>query len=291
MGNVALIRVEDHVVDGVRCRLRSSGATTAREAVVFVHGNPGSSEDWTDLLQRTGVFARAIAPDFPGFGHAERSSRFEYSVPGYAQYLSGVLAALHIERVHLVLHDFGGPWGLEWAAAHPNRVASFTFFNTGILPGYRWHKYARIWRTPIAGELFQIATTKTVFKTLLNWDNPVPLPHAFTERMYGDYDAAVRRAVLELYRATPDLSALTLRHAEVLRHYRIPTLVLWGDGDKYLPVRFAQFQSRYFDAQTHILSGSGHWPMVDQPERVREVVLPFLWRQTGRGQAEAGEVA
>src|SRR5262245_38615515 len=169
---MALIRVTDLVVDEIRCRVRASGPQAQREAVLFVHGNPGSSEDWTDLLQRAGDFTRAIAPDFPSFGSAERTDDFDYSVPGYANYIAGVLAALGIERVHLVLHDFGCPWGLQWAADHPEQVASLTLFNMGVLPGYIWHKYAQIWRLPIIGELFNLCSVPVVFKTLMNADNP-----------------------------------------------------------------------------------------------------------------------
>jgi hypothetical protein len=43
------------------------------------------------------------------------------------------------------MHDFGGPWGLGWAASNPKGVASITCINTGALPGYRWHYLARIW--------------------------------------------------------------------------------------------------------------------------------------------------
>ena len=58
-----------------------------------------------------------------------------------------------------MLHDFGGPWGLHWASEHLSALASLTLFNVGILPGYRWHKFARIWRTPIVGEVLQALTS------------------------------------------------------------------------------------------------------------------------------------
>jgi len=55
--------------------------------------------------------------------------------------------------VHLLVHDFGGPIALTWAAGHPYRVASVTLINTGVLIGYRWHRLAKPWRTPVLGEL------------------------------------------------------------------------------------------------------------------------------------------
>ena len=103
-------------VSGLRTRLLEAGPAGAREAIVFVHGNPGSADDWKDLAGRTGAFARSVAFDMPGFGHADKPRDFEYSVPGETRFLDAALSELGIDRVHFVLHDLGGPWGMEWAA-------------------------------------------------------------------------------------------------------------------------------------------------------------------------------
>jgi pimeloyl-ACP methyl ester carboxylesterase len=277
------VTLSDVSVDGVRSRVRASGPQSAREAVIFVHGNPGSGEDWVDLLGSVGSFARALAPDMPGFGKAERPTRFEFTVAGYARHLQGLLAALGVDRAHLVLHDFGGPWGLAWAAEHPEAVASLTLINVGILPGYRWHKFARIWRTPVLGELFQAVATRRGFHLMMTRDNPRPFPPAFLDRMFDDLDAGTKRAILKLYRATSDLDAMTGELAARLAPLHLPALVLWGTGDTYLPARFAQEQRRFFDvAGVHLLEGCGHWPFIDDPARVRELVLPHLRERLGK---------
>jgi len=273
------IQIEDVVVAGVRSAVRMGGDRDAEEAVVLLHGNPGSSEDWLDLLPRIADFARVIAPDMPGYGKADRSESFDYTVEGYARHLTGILEQLGVKRAHLVLHDFGGPWGFQWAADHGAQIASLTLLNIGALPGYSWHKFAIIWRTPILGELFNFGATRGAFGFLLNADNPKPFPKAFIDRVFNDTDNGSKRAILKLYRATPDPGGLTVALAERLQPLRLPALVVWGDGDKYLPVRFAQAQAQYFNAQVHVLPNVGHWPMIDEPERVRELVLPFLRAQ------------
>jgi pimeloyl-ACP methyl ester carboxylesterase len=278
---MASIATRNLTIDGVRSLVRTSGADEGGEAVVLLHGNPGSSEDWLDLLAATGEFSRAIAPDMPGYGKADRPREFDYTVAGYARHFSGLLSGLGVRRAHLVLHDFGGPWGLAWAAEHSEAVASLTLINVGILPGYRWHKYARIWRTPVLGELFQISATRPAFRFLLNADNPRRFPDAFVDRMFDDADWGMKRAVLKLYRATPDLDGLSLNLGEALKPLTLPTLVLWGDGDKYLPASYAEVQKRYFDAEVHVMPGCGHWPMIDEPDHVRDLVIPFLRRQIG----------
>lgn len=95
-------------VDGIRSPLLESGLPEATEAVVFVHGNPGSTADWTRLVADVGEFGCAVAMDMPGFGAADKPEHFDYSVPGYARHLGRLLAECNVRRAHLVMHDFGG---------------------------------------------------------------------------------------------------------------------------------------------------------------------------------------
>jgi pimeloyl-ACP methyl ester carboxylesterase len=267
------------VVDGVRAPVREVGPGDSEEAVVFLHGNPGSSRDWDDLMTRTGGFARAIALDMPGFGCADKPRDFDYTVEGYARFLGSALRALGVRRAHLVLHDFGGPWGLAWAAAQPDAVASVVLINTGVLIGYRWHYVARIWRTPILGELVQATTTSRGLRLALRHGNPRGLPRHLVDRMCRDLDSGTKRAVLRLYRATPPdkLEALL----SPMREIDPPALVVWGAHDPYISVKHAERQRLAFPrAEVVTLDSSGHWPFADDPEGVAEIVVPFLRRHT-----------
>ncbi len=273
----------EHRIGGLRTPLLSAGDAGATEAVVFVHGNPGAGEDWRELVGGAGSFARALAPDMPGYGRADKPRDFDYTVAGYARHLGALLDDQGVDRAHLVLHDFGGPWALAWAAANPQRVASVTLINTGVLLGYRWHYLARIWRTPLLGDIFQATATRPAFKLLLRHGNPRGLPAAFLDRMYDDYDRGTRRAVLELYRATdrPDLAAVELQRA--LAPLQLPALVLWGANDPYIPAAQAEVQRQTFAVERVVmLDDSGHWPFADNPVIVAAHVLPFLRRQVGR---------
>jgi len=197
------ISIVEVSVRGVRSPVLTAGPPDGAEAVVFVHGNPGSADDWRELLSRAGELGRAIAPDMPGYGHASKPKDFSYSVDGYAAHLAALLDQLGITRAHVVAHDFGGPWALGWAARHPGALASATLINTGVLIGYRWHRYARIWRMPGLGEVFQATTSRPAFRLLLGRENP-RLTREHIDRIYdASRSWATKRAVLKLYRATP----------------------------------------------------------------------------------------
>ncbi|MEX0789905.1 MAG: alpha/beta hydrolase, partial [Actinomycetota bacterium] len=264
-------------VAGVVSPYIESGPHGSREAVVFVHGNPGSSEDFAGLVAEAGKLTRAVAADMPGFGKAGKPAGFDYTVEGYAAHLGKMLAELGIDRVHLVAHDFGGPWALAWAAANPEAYASASLINTGVLLDYRWHYLAKIWQTPVAGEMFNASTSAPAFRLLLRHGNSGGLPRPFLDRMYADFDKRTKRAVLKLYLASrnPEEQFQQLRAA--LSQLDRPVLVIWGKKDPYIPHEQADAQRKTFpNARVVMLDGSGHWPFVDNPQAVQEALIPFL---------------
>jgi len=278
------IRASSVSIEGIRSPLIEAGAPAATSAAVFLHGNPGSTRDWEALVGAVGNFGRAIAFDMPGFGAADKSEDFDYTVAGYARHLGGLLVALGVRRAHLVMHDFGGPWGLAWAAANPSALASVTCINTGVLPGYRWHYLARIWQTPLLGELFMATTTRAGMRMLLKHGNPRGLPDDYLDHIYQTFDRGTRRAVLKLYRNTRHPGAGNQALQSALRPLDLPALVVWGAHDPYIPVAFAQRQRETFPhAQIVVLDSSGHWPFADDPETVASAVIPFLRAQMATG--------
>jgi pimeloyl-ACP methyl ester carboxylesterase len=274
-----MLPTADHVVAGVRCTVHDSDPSR-REAVVFVHGNPGPMDDWEELAPAVAAFARVVAMDMPGYGRAEHPRRFDYTIEGYAKYLGALLEHLSVERAHLVLHDFGGAWGLRWALDHPDRLASLTLVNAGVVEGYRWHTFARIWQTPVLGELAQLTTTAWGTHRVLNRMNPRPLPRSFIDRVMRYADWGHKRAVLKLYRASKNLAKSFPDLADAPFARALPTCVIWGAGDPFIAVEFAEKQKRYFPlAEVHVLPGLGHWPFIDDAGAVRGPLVEFLRRQ------------
>lgn len=286
---MAEVRERRVSVNGVGGPVLEAGPADAAEAVVFVHGNPCSSEDWRALVADAGAFARAVAPDLPSFGRADRPADFDATLDGYAAWLDGALAELGVERAHLVLHDWGGGIGFTWGTAHPDRVASLTLCNIGVQRGYRWHSFARMWRVRGLGELLQAITTPKVLVRVLTKDNP-HLPRAAAERMAADNDRGTKRAALSLYRSVrfdgPQGDAIADRIEARLGN--VPVNVLWGAKDPYIDVSFAEAQRvSWPQATVTVLPDAGHWPFLDEPRRAAEVLLPFLRERTAGAGAQS----
>jgi len=274
---MALMEAKLLTVGPTRTRLLEAGPRDSGEAVIFVHGNPGSATDWEGLLAVAGRYGRAVAVDMPGFGRCRRPPGFRANVQSYAAFLERVRRELGIEAVHLVVHDFGGPFGLVWGLQHPHLWRSVALINVGVLPGYRWHTMARLWRTPLVGELVQAWIPRRLWHGLMARVNPRGLPAEFVEKMYREYDRETRRTVLELYRATPDRTANWEELGAAFARLRKPALVVWGERDPFIPARYAPRQREFFAVEEELLlPGSGHWPFIDDPQPVAAALERFL---------------
>lgn len=271
------LREHEIVALGHRSPVAEAGAADAPEAVVLLHGNPGSRLDWLGLLPALGAHARAIAPDLPGYGEADKPDELPYTVPGYAAWLDAALARLGVERVHLAVHDWGGAIGVRWAMDHPERLASLVAINAGGLSStYRWHGFARALRTPGLGAALQATSTAATFRATLRRTNPL-LPVAEIDRMWSHNDRRTRRAALALYRSVGDPGALPREAAPVLAPLDRPALVVWGDRDPFIGPEHAERARDLFPhARIAHLPEGGHWPMLETPETVAGHVEPFL---------------
>jgi pimeloyl-ACP methyl ester carboxylesterase len=240
-----------------------------RAPVLYLHGVPSNSDEWVGFLERTG----GLAPDLPGFGRSGKPGHFDYTIAGYARFIEQYLDLLEVERVRLVVHDWGVV-GLAFAQRHPERVQRLVVMNAvPFLPGYRWHRTARLWRTPLLGELAMGATTRFVLRrsTLDANATPGPLPEAWLDSVLDHFDQGTQRAILRLYRSAPPEELA--RAGAALHRLTMPALVVWGLRDPYFPTRFAGEYARALPhAELLELPDAGHWWWLDRPDAVERVV-------------------
>jgi pimeloyl-ACP methyl ester carboxylesterase len=266
-------------VGGVRIAYRRR--TGGGPPTLFVHGVPTDSRQWLPFLERAS--GDSIALDLPGFGASEHpdAKRFDYSLQGLAGSVAAFRDALGIGEYSLVVQDWGVV-GLIAAFAEPARLRRLVVINSvPIMPGYRWHRTARIWRTRGFGEL-QLASVRRPFAALaLREARPgfKPLPPAFVDMVTANLrDPVTRAAILRLYRAAdpPRLAAA----GTGLGGVGCPALVLWGTADPFIDAGFARsYAERLPESELVELGDAGHWPWLDRPDVV-ERTLSFLADRT-----------
>jgi pimeloyl-ACP methyl ester carboxylesterase len=220
--------------------------------VLYVHGVPDSAELWTPFLERTG----GIALDLPGFGQSGKAAGWPYSLEGYAAFLPAFLDHLGIDRIRLVAHDWGAV-----ALTLGERIERLVAIDTlPLIPGHRWPWVARLWRTPVVGELAMGFTGRLPLRRL----GGLSAEHA--DQVLRHFDHGTQRAILRLYRSADGVTA-------PLGAVTAPALVVWGERDPYLGPEWAERVASALGGETTVetVPGGGHWPWIGRPELVQRV--------------------
>jgi pimeloyl-ACP methyl ester carboxylesterase len=252
------IAERDVEVGGLPVRVRQAG----HAPILYLHGVPTAGWSLEPFLARTG----GLAPDLPGFGASAKPGDFDYSIAGYDRFLEAFCAAQGLDRLSLVMHDWGAV-GLPFAARFAERIERIVLLSAvPLLPGYEWHRVARLWRTPVLGELTMGFTTRRAFRRAV--------PRELADRAFAEFDHGTQRAILRLYRsATPEALA---QAGAGLGELRCPALVLWPRADPYIA---PELGARYADAlggEARLeLVDAGHWSWLDRPELVDRVEAFF----------------
>jgi haloalkane dehalogenase len=244
---------------------------------LLVHGYPESSHMWRHVLEGLGAAGwRAIAPDLPGFGDSpvDRPGTWERHVEALERFRR----RLGLERVALVVHDWGGLIGLRWACDHPDAVSALVISNTGFFPDGRWHGMAQSLRKPGTGEALIDGLTREAFVSLMESTMPGGFDEETVDQYWKAYADADRRAAhLELYRSG-EFSALEPYEGR-LAALGVPTLVLWGGEDAFAPVAGAhRFAREIPGAELNVMGEAGHFLFDERPEESTAAVVAFLAR-------------
>jgi pimeloyl-ACP methyl ester carboxylesterase len=265
--------VSDHSgeIDGLPVFWRSApapGDSGGGAVPLYLHGVPNNSDDWLAFLERTG----GLAPDLPGFGRSGKPGSRLFTIDEFDRFIERFLEQTGTERVELVMHDWGVV-GLAFAQRLPARVERLVIINAvPLLPGYRWHRTARIWRTPVLGELVMGATSRPLLRLLSREANaaPGPMPDAWLDSVLDHFDQGTQRAILRLYRSSPP--AVLEAAGERIGSLQVPALVAWGMKDPYIPARFGRAYANALPrAELLEMPDAGHWPWLDRPDLVDRV--------------------
>ena len=195
---------------------------------------------------------------------------------GLSAFLERCLDELGIGQRKLVVHDWGS-LALIGAQRRSDQVEKLVVMNViPLLPGYRWHWVAQVWRRRPFGELANATTTRASMALTMRQasGDRKPMPSEFVDTVWDHWDKGTQAATLALYRhANPDRLVAAGKEQDKLT---CPTLILWGDRDPYIPTKFAQAHAEALpNAEVEIVPGAGHWPWIDD-QRVIDRVVEFI---------------
>lgn len=217
--------------------------------VLLIHGNPTSSELWSDVVDALDG-ERCITPDLPGFGGADAPEGFGFSPVEHAAVIERMVIEEDLRDVTLAVHDWGGPIGMAVAGRHPERFASFVVCNTWAWPLER--RLAGVWsawfRGPVGGRIMQRYGSD-------RWGAPeLRAVQALADGVTGS-DAFLREVELGLPR---------LRDK--------PATIVWGERDPVFGDAERRRWQAVFPKASVVTVDSGHFVPASAPAEVASAI-------------------
>jgi pimeloyl-ACP methyl ester carboxylesterase len=245
--------------------------------VVLVHGTAASLhtwDDWTDSLKKD---YRVIRMDIPAFGLTGPHPDADYSIEAYVAFLGQFLDQLDIDSMYLAGNSLGGNIAWNFASEHPDKVKKLLLLDAAGYPSDEPDPWIfGLARTPVLNLIVSYLTPRFIIKNNLEQvyfddskitDSLVTRYHRMSLRA-GNRQAFIDRA------KTPFVD-----HTAKLEQLDMPTLILWGDHDTWIPLEDGQkFAWDIEHSELLVLENTGHVPMEESPEESVGPMIDFLKR-------------
>jgi uncharacterized protein (TIGR00369 family) len=245
--------------------------------VLLLHGIPSSSFIWRDVIDPLSERFDVIAPDLVGYGDSDKRLDADLSVAAQARYLIAFMEALRIYQVAIVGHDIGGGIAQLIAADEPARVARLVLIDSIVDNNWPVPDIARL-KDPAWDQIMVGLDLHKGFRKAL--EGGIVTPGRVSDELVDEYvrpfaDQNGRRAYLRAARALNNRDLTTRAHH--IREIATPTLVLWGQDDKFLPTHWGeQLQRKLSNARLQLIAPGGHFLPLDRPDAVSAEIQQFL---------------
>ncbi|MBW1879041.1 MAG: haloalkane dehalogenase [Deltaproteobacteria bacterium] len=155
------------------------------DPILFLHGNPTSSYLWRDIIPHVSVHGRCIAVDLIGMGRSDKPD-LPYRFADHARYLDAFIEALGLDRVTLVVHDWGSALGFHWAHRHPERVRGIAFMEAIVAP-MTWAGFPKGYKLPF--KLMRTAGTGWLMLSVANVFLKQIMPKSIVRKLTAEEQA------------------------------------------------------------------------------------------------------
>ncbi|MEE4274233.1 MAG: alpha/beta fold hydrolase [Thermoanaerobaculales bacterium] len=259
------------------------------EPVVAVHGNPTWSFYYRELVKDLRADHRVLAVDHMGCGLSDRpdDESYPFTLERRVADFETFMDRLSLDRVNLVVHDWGGAIGCAWAGRNPDRVKRLVILNTAAfhlppskpLPWQLW----LVRNTPLGAGLVRGLNGFARGATWLGCTRR-RMPKEVRDAICAPYDSwEARRAVLRFVEDIPlqpgdrGFDLVTEIAGNLPKLASKPVLICWGDKDFVFDHHFlAEWLKIFPDAELHRYPDGGHYILEDYADEIVPLIRDFV---------------
>ncbi len=265
---------------GDRIAYREAGAGPP---LLLIHGMAGSSATWRAIIPQLSTKYRVIAPDLLGHGMSAKP-RGDYSLGAFAVFLRDLLDELGVARATVVGQSLGGGIAMQFVYQHREYCERLALIGSGGL-GPDLSPMLRVLSAPGAELVLPVVAPQSVLNLgnkLGSWLTSAGIQAPRAGQMWQAYsslsDPAARQAFLRTLRSVVDhrgqaVSALNKLHLTEC----LPVVLIWGDNDRIIPVAHAYAaHDALVGSRLEVLEGIGHFPHVEAPTAVADILENFI---------------
>ncbi|MFN9510040.1 MAG: alpha/beta fold hydrolase [Planctomycetota bacterium] len=265
---------------------RATGAIRGTEpCIVAVHGNPTWSFYYRSIIREFSQTHRVLSVDHIGCGLSDKPQRYDYCLAQHTDNLVRWIDALDLDRIVMVVHDWGGAIGLGAAIKRLDRIAGLVVLNTGAFPPPYVPLRIAACRLPILGSFamrylnaFAKAATRMAIDRLDRLDPSVQAG------LLAPYDSPANRVGIDRFVQDIPLSprhrtyrVLSELEQDLPKLGHLPIRLVWGMKDWcFRPECLRRFEAVWPQAISHELSDVGHYVMEEAPDEVLGVLRKLV---------------
>lgn len=253
-------------VRGSKIRYLKEGS--GKKNLILIHGLGASAERWEEVIPYFSKYFTVYVPDLIGFGLSDKPS-IDYTTEFFAEFVSMFLNEINVKNVIVVGSSLGGQIAVEYASANQENVEKLVLVSP-------------------AGAMKQSTPALDAYIMAALYPDPLSAKNAFSamtgsnkEVNQSTIDGFVHRMLLPNAKYAFMSTILGLKNApEIstkLAILEIPTLVVWGELDPVIPIKYAEyFVQKIRDCRFYQMEWCGHTPYVENPKEFSKLVLDFL---------------
>ena len=234
--------------------------------LLLIHGGIGNAElHWKHVWNQLADRYTVIAPNLPSFGETSPLERAGFAQ--IADWAVSLMDVLNIESASVIGNSFGGGVSRLMASRHGRRVKRLILVNGGAIPNI----------PPFVGRMMQ----SSIFNGMFNMIRKQTFSFKGLAPMFADRSFLTNEFIAQA--EADSLGFVTLMRQSASEGVgtdvipQVPTLVLWGEDDKFTKVSMGQNLAKMIpNAGFKLFVGAGHMPQIEKPDEFVEKVVEFL---------------